>query len=184
MGTAFQVIAFVASGADFPDALSVAPVAYAQALPVLLTAPGSLPASTRSALAGIDRAIVVGGPVAISEGVQDQIDAMPGTAAERWMGANRYETATEIAANAQGEGWVGFSYVGVASGENFPDALAGGPVAGQAGGVMLLVQQAKLPGPTGGFLSANKEAIHAGQAYGGPIAINDAVLAAIDEALE
>jgi hypothetical protein len=79
---------------------------------------------------------------------------------------------------------VGYAYAGVASGENYPDALAGGPVAGSQGGITLLVQKSKLPPATRSFLTSHKAEIQTVQAYGGPAAIDSSVLGAIDDALE
>jgi putative cell wall-binding protein len=180
----FAGVAIVASGVNFPDALAASPVAYAQGFPVLLTQPNTLTGATADALEVIDTAVIVGGTAAVSAATAAQIDALPGTSTERWAGPGRYETATEIAKNAEARGWASFSYVGVASGENYPDALAGGPVAGSEGGVMLLVQHSKLPAATRSFLISNKAYIQSVQAYGGPAAIDEGVLAAIDDALK
>jgi putative cell wall-binding protein len=105
----------VASGENFPDALA----AGATGLPVLLTAAGSLPEPTRRALEVLapERTVVVGGPLAVGEGV------VPG--AERVAGPDRFATATAVADWAIGAGLLDPAEVVVARGDAFPDALAG-----------------------------------------------------------
>lgn len=69
-------LAFVASGVDYPDALTGAAVAGAREVPILLTRPDKLPLITGSALEGLDptRILVLGGPVAVAEEVVDALE--------------------------------------------------------------------------------------------------------------
>ncbi len=78
--------------------------------------------------------MAVGGDTCVSDGVKSQL---PDLAFERWYGQTRYETSLAIANHELAEG-LSLSCVCVATGENFPDALAGGPLAGSRGGVLLL----------------------------------------------
>src|SRR4051812_48243684 len=61
----------------------------------------------------------------------------------RLSGANRYATASAI---SQAMFPSGAPAVVVASGEVFPDALVGGPLAARVGGPVLLTQRNGLPG--------------------------------------
>jgi putative cell wall-binding protein len=94
--------------------------------------------------------------------------AAPGS--ERLAGANRYETAAKVSAAR-------FPTAGtvlVATGENFPDALAGGAVGAALGAPLLLVTRSSVPAETSGDLrrlSPAKVVV-----LGGAGVIDDAVL--------
>ncbi|WP_144719832.1 ExeM/NucH family extracellular endonuclease [Agrococcus jejuensis] len=129
--------AFVASGADFADALSASGVAATLAdAPVLLTMPTGLPAGTAEALdaLGASEIVVVGGRVAISDGVVRELRAYGTTT--RVAGADRYATNAALV-GAYVEPTDPQTIV-VASGGAFPDALSGTAIAGATGGPLLL----------------------------------------------
>ena len=67
-------------------------------------------------------------------------------AVERWEGADRYETAAAVAAEAFTPDEVDEVYV--ASGRDFADALAGGPAAAAADAPILLTEPGALPAST------------------------------------
>ena len=108
------------------DSLSVSPYAYSNGFPVLLTGANGLLSEDvlRSirAMPGLRKAIVVGGPNAVNEGISAQLGDLQ---VQRWWGQTRYETSHAIAACSISSG-SSASVVGIASGENFPDALTGG----------------------------------------------------------
>ncbi len=134
---------FVAEGFDldpargFPDAVSAGPLAAAAADPILLAVTDSLPPETEQALDGIGEAVVMGGPDAISEEVEGDIAAV-GASTRRLAGADRYETSRAAYEEAIGEG-ADPSLLFLATGTDFPDALAAGPAAAVTGGTLLLV---------------------------------------------
>lgn len=139
--TASTVI--LASGQNFADALSAAPVA-AHRGPLLLTPQAALPSAV---LAEIDRlapsqVYVVGGPAAVSDAVLRAVGA-PGRAVARVMGADRY--ATSVALAHVGRADCGTAYI--ATGRDFPDALAVGARAGIFNDPVFLVdgQSSRLP---------------------------------------
>lgn len=133
----------VASGENFPDALSISPYAYAKGYPIYLTEDrGALSLSTLKAiqsLGTVERVIIVGSSAVVSESSESQLKSIAPTV-ERWSGSNRYETSLRIAERAVADGMT-WSNVVVASGENFPDGLAGASLAGKNGGVLLLTAQ-------------------------------------------
>jgi len=137
--------AFIATGALFPDALSAAPAAAQRSAPVLLVAPDRVPAATASELQrlGVDTIVIVGGPAAVSTSVESQLGSIAATI--RWAGVNRYATAAAVSRETFDPG-VGTIYV--ATGADFPDALAAGAAAAAAGGPVLLVGNNTIPGPT------------------------------------
>lgn len=169
---------FIASGRSLPDALSAGPAAAGLGGPVLLTQPNGIPAATATELARLDpsRVIVLGGPVAVSDAVVAQLTAQFGTV-ERIAGATRYETSVAISQRffpANGGGTV---YV--ATGSDFPDALAASAVAGGTGSPILLVPgQGTLPA------AVAAELLRLGPAevvvLGGPVAVS----LTVEQALE
>ena len=69
-------VLYVATGENYPDALSVAALAGQQGAPVLLTQAGSLPTASAQAADRLnpDRIVVVGGTGAVSESVQEELE--------------------------------------------------------------------------------------------------------------
>ncbi|HEX2884698.1 MAG TPA: cell wall-binding repeat-containing protein [Candidatus Limnocylindria bacterium] len=137
--------AFVATGRLFPDALSAGPAATVAGGPVLLTDAGTVPQATRDALAWLrpQRIFVVGGPGVVSDGVVAQLQAYTSQPVTRLWGADRYATAAAVSGAFFGSANSAY----IATGGNFPDALAAVPGAGRAGAPMLLVTRTSLPAP-------------------------------------
>jgi putative cell wall-binding protein len=138
-------VAYVASGLNFPDALSGAPVAGMNGGPVLLTNPQALPVPIVAELKRLQpkRIVVLGGTGAVGAAVQRALDAYTTGPVERWAGSDRYASSAAFSAKSFP---VGVSVAYVASGMNFPDALSGAPVAGKTPGPVLLTGTTSLPG--------------------------------------
>lgn len=136
-------LAYVASGRAFPDALAGGAAGAALGAPLLLVEPDGLPASTRAALDHLDpaRIVVLGGPQAVDDSVVDALREETEGEVERIGGADRVETAIEVARDAFGEA----DAVWLARADAFPDALAGAPAAGLASAPVLLSDRACLP---------------------------------------
>ena len=137
---------FVTSGLNFPDALAAAPVAAGFGAPVLLTHPDALPAATATEIRrlGATRVVVAGGTGAVSDAVAASLARLPSvTTVERAAGADRYATAAALAALLENP-----RTVYVATGENFPDALAAAPAAALDGAPLLLVSSTGIPSAT------------------------------------
>jgi putative cell wall-binding protein/uncharacterized protein YkwD len=128
--------AYVASGALFPDALSAAPVAAAMGAPVILTPHAALPQSARDyfTASGVSAVVVAGGEPSVSAAVAAELDALVGAPPERIAGDDRYETNRALAASLRAGA---ADEVLLASGQNFPDALAGAAIAADAGPLLL-----------------------------------------------
>ncbi len=135
-------IAYVASGQDWPDALSGGAAAVVQDAPMLLTRRGSLPAGVRAELErlGPSRIMLVGGSAAVSDTVAAELRAIATT--ERVAGADRYATALAVSQRVFGTSRPG---VTIASGRNFPDALAGVPASEHTRGPVMLARRQSLP---------------------------------------
>ncbi len=131
---------YVASGMTFPDALAGAALAGATGSPVLLTAPGDLRPSVADALQRLDpqRIVVLGSTPSVSRNVEVALREF-GTVS-RIAGADRFETASLIAAQFPAS-----DRVFVANGANFPDALAGAAFAGGEAAPVILVLRDYLP---------------------------------------
>ena len=83
--------AVIASGETFADALTVAPLANKNNMPILLVQPNNIPKATQEVLKQIDKVIIVGGEKTISKEVENKLPNPT-----RIAGANRYETAKKI----------------------------------------------------------------------------------------
>ncbi len=154
--------AIIAYAFNYPDALAATPVAVYNSTPILLTPKDALRADTIDALGdiGVTDIIIVGSSAVVSDNVFNQCAAYAGGADHvlRIAGANRYETAKEIAlwsCDKKGPGLrdgttigttafstglypLSTAHLGLASGENFPDALSGGVMCGINGFPILL----------------------------------------------
>ncbi|NQX34874.1 cell wall-binding repeat-containing protein [Herbiconiux sp. VKM Ac-2851] len=136
-------VAYIASGAAFPDALSGGAAAAADGGPVLLVAPDDVPAVVAAELRRLRpaRIVVLGGSLAVSDGVLAALKAFA-PKVDRIGGADRFEVSAAVSAETFAEHpTVAF----VASGAAFPDALAGGAAAGLDGAPMLLTRRDGVP---------------------------------------
>ena len=149
--------AFLAYGLDFPDALSVSSYAAAHGIPLLLTGTSSVPAASLNALKSlhVTSVTLIGGPGVIGQPVQTELQAqLPGVAINRLAGPNRYQTNTTVL-NSLNFNAARFY---VATGEDFPDALAGGSLAAQQNNPIVLVPSKDLDPATLAYLAARRTA--------------------------
>ena len=179
LGDEMPTDAFVVNGYSFADALSAAPVAYRNKMPILLTKADVLPPATEEALTdlGTSQVLVVGGERVVWEEVAQVLPGDP----FRIAGVNRYATAVDMAYFSlmyYGGTW---TTVGLASGVDFPDGLSGGAAVGKAGGVLLLTKPDVLPDPTAEFFFHNADYIGHIQVTGGTAAVGTSVTATIRE---
>jgi putative cell wall-binding protein len=128
---------YIAVGTGFADGLAAAPAAAVAGGPLLLTDRSTLPASVRSEIQRLspEQIVVVGGPSVIRGSVVDALKSLAPTVT-RVSGDDRYATARALALLAFPDG---ADEVFVASGGNFPDALAASAAAGARGVPVLLV---------------------------------------------
>jgi putative cell wall-binding protein len=137
--------AFIATGEDFPDALAAAGVAGHTSSPILLVRRDSIPQTTQDELTRLQpkQIVVVGGEGVVSQNVFNQLDAFTDGFLQRIQGPDRYATAAALSkAVYPSTAQLAF----IATGRNFPDALAAGPAAAQESGPILLVPgQGPLP---------------------------------------
>lgn len=176
LGANFGRQAIIARGDDFADALAAGPIAYSQRMPLLLTRPGELPTATSQAIIDlrVSSAIVIGGTGAVSPSVTQSLGAA-NVAWNRISGACRFTTAEEVARESIRRGWSTGQIAGIATGQDFPDALAGGAATGARGGIMLLTRSTLLPVNTASFLHESTDSLSEIKVYGGTGAICNTV---------
>lgn len=124
----------IATGRNFPDALGGTALASLLDGPILLVELTSIPPVVMSEIRrlGAEKAVILGGTGAVGESVESALEAEFGEdgGVSRISGPDRYATANAIAAEVKR--LLGGAYEGralVATGEDFPDALAAAPLA-------------------------------------------------------
>jgi putative cell wall-binding protein len=131
-------VTYIATGVNYPDALAAGAAGARLGGPVLLTRAAALDAATKAELGRLkpQRIVVVGGPTIVSAAVENAAKAYAPQVVRRY-GSDRFRTAVEISRDY----WpaLGAEAAVLATGLQFPDALAAGPVAAAMGGPLLLV---------------------------------------------
>lgn len=176
LGGTYNGGAFLATGANFPDALAASPLMYTMGMPlVLVDAAGgfTLPAEATDVT-------ILGGTAVVPASVQTALGAKFET---RIAGANRYATAAAVAGHGVSKGMM-WNNVGIATGENFPDALCAGPLVGSKNAVLLLTTTATLSTNASSALGAHKAEIAQYYLFGGVAALSNNVRAQIATVLE
>jgi putative cell wall-binding protein len=171
-------LVYLATGNDYSDALAAAAAAGGRA-PVLLVNPGYLPAPTASELNRLDPSwiVIVGGVNAISTTTYATVHALlPNATLTRVFGLRRYDTAAALSRMTFSSAPI----VYLATGLNYPDALAAaGAAAGR--GPVLLVAATYLPTATATELQ--RLAPGTVHVVGGLSAVDAAVFSAVRSAL-
>lgn len=173
--------AFVARGDLYPDSLSVSPFAFRAKRPIILVKPRSIPAVSRVALTdfGVRSTIIAGSNKAVSDDVAGEIAGLTGSMPQRVAGDDRYGTSIQAARYGVAAGLGGFQFVGIATGQNFPDALCGGAAVGMRGGVILMTPKAYLYPAVASELASNGPALRDIQVFGSEAAVSKAAWDAI-----
>ncbi len=190
LGTRTPGAAFVVRGDAFPDALAASPVAYNRKIPILLTPTDHLSQAAEDSLGILDTntAVIIGGTGAVSQDVEDEIQAWfnvhGGCGVLRWDGVDRYATCATVGREAKNRRWAGAGFVGLATGEDFPDALAGGISCGQEYGVLMLTRPTSLPDATKSFLTDHKVGISELEVFGGTGVVSQTVVDSAKEAVD
>lgn len=137
-------VVYIATGNGFADALSGGAAAARNRGPVLLVGSDGIPSSTAEELRRLSprQIVVLGGSAAIPSSVASQLDDYTDGAVERLSGSDRYATSAAISARMFP---VAVDTVFVATGENFPDALAGVPAAAREKAPLLLLRRDAIP---------------------------------------
>lgn len=135
----------VATGVDFADALVASAAAGSRGIPVVLVngQATSVDAETLALLSkiGATRVSLVGGSSVLSSGIAASLKKA-GIAVARYAGADRYETAYKV----NQAFFSSSSRAFLASGTDFPDALAGAALAGAVGAPLYSVSSTCIDG--------------------------------------
>ncbi|TLM64754.1 MAG: cell wall-binding repeat-containing protein, partial [Actinobacteria bacterium] len=175
--------AFLATGRNYPDALVAGPVTHATGRVLLLT-DTELSAGTAALLSdaevGVTTVTVLG---AVSVGAQTAAEAC--TDVDMWIvGDDRYGTCCVFADQYGGPEIASWDRLGIATGWNYPDALAAAPLLGRAGSLLLITPSTYLNGQIEGVLTTQRDHISDVYFLGGPSALSPAVRDAVGVALE
>ena len=131
--------AYLVNGENFPDALSISAYAASRGIPLLMTKSLQVPTETLDVMAklGVRQVTFIGGTAVIDNAIIDQLKNLPQPVyvQERIAGIDKYETNTAVLRQLSYD----LSSVYVATGENFPDALAGAALAAQNNHPIVLV---------------------------------------------
>lgn len=160
----------LASGEIFPDALATSSILDQAGL--LLTKSRQLPSEAQAAIKDLnhDNFLIVGGENSIQESLATSISNQYQYASHtRISGNNRYETSAKI-----GERLVSSTVI-LASGENFPDALAASTLAQKIDSPILLVSKDKIDQSVIDYFK--KHNIKKALVVGGQLSISDKTLA-------
>ena len=184
-GAGYEGAAFVSTGVNFPDALAASSLSAFRKWPIYLAEPGGSASTLASQMYadGVRDVIILGGTNTVSSAYETAFDSTFDSVT-RLGGRDRYETGVLIAeygASAAGLGWDGLP---IATGANFPDALAGGVLAARKRSVMLLTHPSVMSPHVESALAAHKSDIGNIHYLGGTGVIDNGVRAEIAAALQ
>jgi putative cell wall-binding protein len=131
-------VVYVATGYNYPDALSAGPAAVKQGGPLLLTLTDAVPDVVAAKIQSLapERIVIVGGPNSVNDSVKSILQGLaPQATVERLSGADRYAASRAVVDYAFDEA----THAYVATGGNFPDALSAGGAAGSKDQPVVLV---------------------------------------------
>jgi Putative cell wall-binding domain len=120
----------LASGRDFADALSAAPAASIEGIPVVLTQPDQLPSTTSDYIKGntnLTKTYVIGGTGSVSDALYNTLKNP-----ERFGGIDRFETNAKVIDGFKDDFDFNNIYVALGKGSignEFADSLTGGALA-------------------------------------------------------
>ena len=140
-------VAYISYGGNFPDALAGGPAAGLNGGPILLVEKNSIPGVIKTELLRLlpQQIVILGGPAVVASAVEAELAAYTGGPVTRLSGDNRFSTAAAISAAYFP---TGVHAVIVAIADNFPDALAAGPMGAFGGFPLLLVNRDSVPAAT------------------------------------
>jgi len=129
----------MATGLDFPDALSIAPIAGMKSIPILLSPKNSMTSNVAEFIKPtIPVSYIVGGTGAISTSIAS---SLPNS--KRLGGDNRY--ATNLLINENFAEDLNFDTIYLSTGNDFPDALAGSALAAKNNAPIFLTNKDSIP---------------------------------------
>jgi len=178
LGLGHAPTVFEATGLHFADALSAVPAVILKRGAILLTNGATQSPETAAYLAANPTVTryAIGGPLAAFGADPTAIPV---------YGNDLWGTSAAVAELFFPFGAVGSGdpqFFGASTGLNFPDALSGGPVLRSFGPMLLVGPHAPLPSPIANYLAKQGCPIQ-GYVFGGPLAVGDDVIVALEAAV-
>ncbi|MDY6077651.1 cell wall-binding repeat-containing protein [Mobiluncus sp.] len=166
---------YLATGVDYPDALSASSAAIKNVGVVLLTPRRTVDGTSQGWMnsAKAAKVVAVGGPAVAAAEKSVHLD-------EKQVGVDRYETAEKVAS----------AYfppnpgrIAVATGKDFPDATLAASLTARTGSPLVLTRPDTLTKPTTQFLTRNRASVRKVDVVGGKAAVTEKVRGEIYSAL-
>lgn len=169
---------YIARGNTYQDALAICPTAYRTQTPILLSPPDKMQSSTYTLIRKLrfKRVVIIGGTRDVSSSIEAKL-RRSGLQVSRVGGSNVYETSHRAVSYQIDNGFVSGHVFYLATGQNFPDAMAGGIVAGEANAVLMITTAPNLHAQAEQTIRERRTWIRELRVLGGPSAVSDAVLA-------
>lgn len=178
-GRNFDGTALVATGLNYPDSLAASPLAAVKGWPLFLVGSTGVSQAQLDSMAakGVKKVVLLGSAAVLPKAtVEDKLVAKFGAGnVKRLGGGTRYSTAIEIAKYGVGTLGMTWNSLGIATGTNFPDGLAGGVLQGANNGVMLLTPGASLDPGVEAVIRQKKSEIFQVRFFGSTAAVSKAV---------
>ncbi|MDR3600222.1 MAG: cell wall-binding repeat-containing protein [Desulfosporosinus sp.] len=176
---------FIASGENFPDALSISSFSGSKQYPTLLVGVDYLPDKTKGYLLNEKPSAVyiAGGTSVVSQDIENQINALvPGATVTRLAGDDRFGTNAAVINEFSSTP----DTIYLANGDDFPNVLAGSALAAKTGNPIILVdnQLSTLPSAAEAYLNElNDSGIQANSiALGGTDVVSDDLIQQFENA--
>lgn len=169
---------YIATGDKFPDALAGSAAAGREGAPVLLVTRNGIPSATSQELRRLspNRIVILGGTSAVSQRVENELEDHATATVVRLAGPSRFDTAAAI---SQAAFTAPTPVAYIATGGNFPDALAGAAAAIRHDAPILLTQKNQIPAATARELRRLQPG--AITVLGGPSAVSGGVTGELDQ---
>ncbi|KIE48273.1 N-acetylmuramoyl-L-alanine amidase family protein [Clostridium argentinense CDC 2741] len=158
-----------ATGLDYPDALSIAPIAANLSMPIVLVGKNNIDRVVKEYVdsQNIQQSYVVGAEGVISKQVASNLPAV-----KRLGGNNRYDTNKAIINEFKST--INFSNVYVATGMDYPDALSGSALAAKGGHPIILTHPREATAR--GIIESNLWSINKAYVFGSSALIPNDIL--------
>lgn len=154
----------VTTGENFPDALSIAPIAASKGIPIILSSSKGIDADTMQYLSAKPKSYLIGGSAVVPDSVQANFSF-----SERISGKDRFDTNVQVMKRFEGD--LDFSKAYMATGNDFPDALSGSALASKTVSPIILSDKI-LSKVTGDYLSTKMPSIGDISVLGGDGAVS------------
>lgn len=163
--------AAIVSGLDFADGLSISSIAGKKNMPILLSENSTIPQDVLNYVksSNIKKTYVIGSTSAISNNVSNKLPNV-----ERLGGLNRYATNKAIYSKFKSE--LNLSNLYIASGLDFPDALASSALASKQNSFVVLSNVNYVEKEVKDVLTSSRGSIQNLYVLGGNVAVSDNVL--------